>query len=55
MKPILRSLPLILLANASVAHEASHIHHHLTDPNWMPLVAGLLAVGCLAALAWSRK
>lgn len=55
MTHVLRSLPLILLANASVAHEASHMHHHLTDPNWMPLVAGLLAVGFVAVLVWGRK
>lgn len=55
MKYIPSSLPLIFVATASVAHEAPHLHHHLTDPNWMPLAAGLLIIGCAAALAWSHK
>ncbi|WP_298860631.1 hypothetical protein [uncultured Sulfitobacter sp.] len=55
MNHILRSLPLIFVANASVAHEAPHLHHHLTDPNWMPLAVGLLIIGFAAFLAWSCK
>ena len=55
MNRILHSLPLILVANAAGSHEASHLHHHLSDPNWMPLAAGLLVIGCAALMAWSSK
>jgi hypothetical protein len=55
MKYILRSLPLLLVATATAAHEAPNLHHHLTDPNWMPLAAGLLVIGLALILAWSRK
>lgn len=55
MNHILRSLPLILLASTVTAHEAPHLHHHLTDPNWLPLVTGILVIGCASALAWGRK
>jgi len=55
MKHILHSLPLILVATATVAHEKPHLHNHLTDPNWMPLTAGLLVIGFTAFFAWSRK
>lgn len=55
MKHILRSLPLIFLAGASAAHEATHLHHHMSDPNWVPLAAGLAVIGCAALLAWSRR
>jgi len=54
MKHILRSLPLILLSTAATAHETQHLHHHLSDPNWIPLAAGLLAIGFAAIIAWSR-
>lgn len=55
MNHILRSLPLIFLANASAAHEASHLHQHVTDPNWMPLVVSLLVIALAALFTWSRK
>ena len=55
MRHILHSLPLALSATASAAHEAPLPHHHLTDPNWMPLAAGLLIVGSAALFAWTRK
>ncbi len=55
MKHILHSLPLIFIASASVAHEAPHLHHYLTDPNWLPLAAGMLVIGFSAVLVWSRK
>ncbi|MGJ8595595.1 hypothetical protein [Sulfitobacter sp.] len=55
MKHVLRSLPITLFATAAAAHEAPNLHHHLTDPSWMPLAAGLLAIGCAAAIAWRRK
>ncbi len=55
MNHFLHSLPLIFLAGASAAHEALQLHHHLTDPNWMPLTGGLLVIGFAAAVGWSRK
>ena len=55
MNHILRSPPLIFIASASAAHEARHLHQHLTDPNWMPLVVSLLVIGLAALFAWSRK
>jgi hypothetical protein len=55
MKYTLRSFPLILIANTAFAHEAQHLHHHITDPNWLPLAAGLLVIGLAAIIAWSCK
>ncbi|WP_281992413.1 hypothetical protein [Sulfitobacter geojensis] len=55
MTYILRSLPLIVLATASSAHEAGHLHQHVTDPNWMPLIGGLLVISLAALIAWSRR
>ncbi|MEQ6203474.1 hypothetical protein ABMC88_10500 [Sulfitobacter sp. HNIBRBA2951] len=55
MTHILRSLPLILVSNAALAHEAPHLHPHLGDTNWLPLAVGLLVIACAAALAGSRK
>ena len=55
MTYILRSLPLIILATASGAHEAGHLHQHVTDPNWIPLIGGLLVISLAALIAWSRR
>lgn len=55
MNRILHSLPLSLLATAAASHEVSHLHNHLTYPDWMPLAAGLLLIGFSALIAWPRK
>lgn len=55
MNHIVNSLLLILLGTAATAHEATHMHHHLTDPNWMPLAAGLVVIAFSALIAWSCK
>jgi LPXTG-motif cell wall-anchored protein len=55
MKYIAHSLPVFLLASAAAAHESLHPHHHLSDPNWLPLAVGLLVIGGAAWLAWSRR
>ena len=55
MNLILKSLPLLFVANVLSAHEAQHLHQHVTDPNWMPFVLSLLAIGLAVFFAWSRK
>ncbi|MGC1498067.1 MAG: hypothetical protein WA790_19840 [Sulfitobacter sp.] len=55
MKSILYSFLPFFLASAAAAHESTHMHHHLSDPNWMPLAAGLLVIGAAALIAWSRR
>jgi hypothetical protein len=55
MKIILRSLLLMPLASAVAAHESQHLHHHVSDPNWLPLTVGLLVIGGAALLAWTRR
>jgi hypothetical protein len=54
MKHILCSLPLVFLITATSVHEAQKLHHHLSDPNWMPLASGLCAIGFATIIAWSR-
>ena len=55
MTLILKSLPFLFWANALSAHEAQHLHQHVTDPDWMPFVLSLLAIGLAVLFAWSRK
>jgi len=55
MNLILKSIPLLFVANTLSAHEAQHLHQHVTDPNWMPFVLSLLAIGLAVLFAWSRK
>ena len=55
MTLILKSLPFLFVINALSAHEAQHLHQHVTDPDWMPFVLSLFAIGLAAFFAWSRK
>ena len=44
-----------LLATPVLAHEGAHLHPHAADPTWLPIVAGVLGVACLARLIWIRR
>jgi hypothetical protein len=55
MKYITAALPAVMLATAPLAHESPHLHHHVTDANWLPLLGGLGVIGVAALLAWGRK
>jgi hypothetical protein len=39
-----------IAAGPLLAHEGAHIHPHADHPVWLPVVIGLLAVGCALTL-----
>ncbi|WP_168733187.1 hypothetical protein [Thalassobius vesicularis] len=51
----LAATALILSAAPALAHDGVHILPHASDPNWLPLIAGSVAVGLAALVAWGRK
>jgi cytochrome c biogenesis factor len=57
MKVILTPLSLILTAGAALAHSGAeaHIHPHVNDPTWVPILAGFLVICGAAAMIWRRK
>jgi hypothetical protein len=55
MKPLFTALPFVLSASMALAHEGAHLHHHLSDPNWLPLVAGLFVIAGSAVIGWVQK
>jgi len=55
MKYLLAPLPVVFSASIAAAHDSAHRHHHFTDPNWLPLLGGLLVIRAAALLAWVSK
>ena len=49
------AIALILSAAPALAHEGMHLHPHADDASWMPLIAGSIAIGLAALIAWGRK
>lgn len=50
MKTFLYSMPFILSASAAMSHESGQLHAHLNEPNWLPLLTGLLIIAAAATL-----
>ncbi|WP_319824858.1 hypothetical protein [Thalassovita sp.] len=46
---------LILSAAPVWAHDGMHLHPHADHASWLPLLAGSLAIGTAALIAWVRK
>ncbi len=44
-----------LVASPVLAHGGMHLHPHANDSSWLPLLAGSVAVGLAAMIAWGRK
>jgi hypothetical protein len=55
MKAFLISFILTVIATAGHAHDGAFAHPHLNEPNWMPVLFGLLVIAGAAAVAWLRK
>ena len=54
MKRFLTSaLAVVVTASPLLAHEGAHMHPHATDPVWVPIFAGLTALG-LAVVLYRR-
>ena len=46
---------LAMTAAPALAHDGMHLHPHADHSSWLPLIAGSIAVGLVALLAWGRK
>jgi ABC-type molybdate transport system permease subunit len=44
-----------LISAPALAHDGMHLHPHADDASWLPLLAGSVAVGLAALIAWGRK
>lgn len=44
-----------LAAVPAMAHDGLHMHPHANDASWLPLIAGSIAIGLVAMIAWGRK
>ncbi len=51
----LAAISLILSAAPVWAHDGLHLHPHADHSSWLPLLAGSLAIGTAALIAWARK
>lgn len=48
-------LPLVLSASPALAHSGPHLHPHADSVSWLPLLAGTLAIGTAALIAWVQR
>lgn len=55
MKLLMTATLTTLIASPVLAHGGMHLHPHANDASWLPLLAGSVAVGLAALIAWGRK
>ncbi|MGH1354003.1 MAG: peptidase M23 [Thalassovita sp.] len=55
MKILSTAILTALIASPALAHDGMHLHPHANDASWLPLLAGSVAVGLAAMIAWGRK
>ena len=55
MKTLFTALPFVLMATLAGAHDSAHMHHHVGEESWLPLLAGLCVILTAAITGWVRK
>ncbi|KKM22032.1 hypothetical protein LCGC14_1629450 [marine sediment metagenome] len=55
MKYLLAPLFYVLTASLAAAHDSVHLHHHLNDSGWLPVVAGILLIVAASVLLATRR
>ena len=55
MKTLFSALLFVFAATFAAAHEGAYMHHHLGEPNWLPLLVGLFVIAAAAVIGWAQK
>ncbi|MDG1067782.1 MAG: hypothetical protein P8P40_05290 [Sulfitobacter sp.] len=55
MKHLLAPLVYVFTASLAAAHSSTHLHHHLNDPGWLPVVGGVLLIAVASVILATRK
>ncbi|MEH6646653.1 peptidase M23 [Sulfitobacter sp.] len=55
MKTLFTAFPVVLSASLASAHDGAHMHYHISDPNWLPLLTGLFVIAGAAVIGWVQK
>ena len=55
MKHLLAPFFYLFTATLAAAHDSAHLHHHLNDSGWLPVVAGILLIVAASVLLATRR